>query len=129
PELAALDSRLRGNDNVRQLTELLDVRWEGFAVETVSLHLGRGAQLFQLCVDGIVGHQLADLLTRVVEAGRSGDAMVFDLDDMPAELGLDRRLSVLARRQGEGGVGELLDHVVMAETDEIAARAAAGVGR
>ena len=105
-------------------------RWrQRFAVEPVGLDLGGAAQLLQLRVDDVVRHQLADLLARFLEARRRADAMVFDLDHMPAELGLDRRLGVLARGQREGGVGELLDHVVMAEIAEIAARAAAGVGR
>src|SRR6202040_727619 len=77
----------------------------------------------------VVRHQLADLLAGFVKARRSADPMVFGLDDMPAELGLHRRLGILPGGQGKGGVGELLDHVVMAEIAEIAARAGAGVGR
>src|SRR4029077_19055703 len=55
--------------------------------------------------------------------------MVFDLDDMPAEFALDRGFAILARGQSKGGIGELLDHVVMAEIPEIATRAGARIGR
>src|SRR5258706_4375161 len=48
---------------------------------------------------------------------------------MPAECAVNARLAVLTRRQSKGGVGKLHDHVVMAEIAEIAARAAARVGR
>src|SRR5260370_21332370 len=113
----------------RRSMRLLRAGRQRLAVEPISLDLGGGAELFKFRVECVVRHQLTDLLTGFVKARRSADAVVFDLDDMPAELGLHRRLGVLAGRQGKGRLSEFLYHIVMAEIAKIAARFAAGVRR
>src|SRR5215469_1512857 len=96
------------------------------AVETESLDFCSTVQFLQFGFDSIARHQLTDLLPGFLETRRLAGAVVFDLYDMPPELGLDRRFGVLARWQRKGGIGEFLDHVVMAEIAEIATRLAAG---
>src|SRR5208282_609578 len=96
-------------------------------VEPELLDLRGTPEVLQLGVDDLVGKVAAQLLARLLEARRLAGSAVLDLDHMPAELGLDRRLAVLTRRQGKSGVGKLLDHVVMAEIAEIAARLSGGV--
>ncbi|ENN87602.1 hypothetical protein RHSP_63246 [Rhizobium freirei PRF 81] len=70
----------------------------------------------------LVAHdELTNLVLDLLERRRRSIALVLDLDDVPAEIGLDRRLGVGADRQGECRVFEFLDHAAMAKVAEIAA--------
>src|SRR3546814_12059187 len=53
---------------------------------------------------------------------RLGHGALLDLDDVPAELGLHRRLGVAADLHGEGGSGELRHHIAGLEGSSEARR-------
>jgi len=53
--------------------------------------------------------------------GRRRRAAVLDLDDVVAELGLDRGFAQVAFLELEGGIGEFLHHIALLEPAEITA--------
>src|SRR5690606_30286761 len=70
------------------------------------LDLGAATQPLHFLVDDPAGHLLAQLGLDLLEARRRLLAPVLNQDDVPAELGLDRRLAVVAGPHLEGGLGE-----------------------
>src|SRR5690606_20382264 len=68
----------------------------------------------------LAGRQpLADLIFERLAGQVAGRVLAVDLDDVEAELGLDR-LADLAGLELEGGVGELVDHAIGREDAEVA---------
>src|SRR5882757_3979307 len=90
-----------------------------------ALDLGGAAQLGDE-VDLRLAHHVAfELGLDLVEFRRLTLALVLDLEDMPAELGLDR-VGHLAFIELEGDRGEFGDHLVLGEIAEVAAVLPAG---
>lgn len=70
----------------------------------------------------LVAHdELTNLILHLLEGRRWGVALIFDLDDVEAEIGLHRRLGISALLKREGCVFEFLDHAAAREITEIAA--------
>ena len=82
--------------------------------------LGVGTQLGDQLGLRLAHHKILDLRLHLFEFRRLVCALVFDLDDMPAELGL-HRLRNLSLVQFEGGFGEFRHHLLLGEVAEIAA--------
>src|SRR5208337_3193275 len=84
------------------------------------LDLGRSAQALHNGLELILNERCHELILHLVEAGDRPVAPILDLDDMPAEFGLDRRRD-LAGLKSEGRFLEGLRHLPAREIAKIAA--------
>ena len=90
------------------------------AVEIEALDLGVLAQVGDQSDHDLARHLLAQARLGLLER-RLARAAVQDLDHVPAELGLDRRLGALSGLEGECRLGELRHHLAAAEKAQVAA--------
>src|SRR5208282_631343 len=114
--------------------------WLGAALLLVSFGLGRAvrveardcglpAQVVDDFRDHVAARLALELVLLLLEGRRGGLAHLLDLDHVPAELGLDRRLRVLTHLEREGGIRELGHHVAALDEAEIAAFGRGGTAR
>src|SRR5712671_2099254 len=129
PGTAVLRTAMPGHDGekvflVSQRSILL--RFGGLLGGLVeALDLGGAAQLGDEVDLRLAHHVALELGLDLVEFRRLTLALVLDLEDMPAELGLDR-VGHLAFVELEGDRGEFGDHLVLGEIAEVAAVLPAG---
>src|SRR5215471_5269659 len=98
------------------------------------LRLGRFVEALDLCIDPQLGDEihlrlargeLFDLAPNLVKRRRLAHALILDLENMPAELGLDRSRH-LALLQSESDLGEFRHHLVAGKVAEVPAILLAG---
>ena len=99
----------------------LDAGCGGAAVHVELLDLQPLAGAGDGGADTLLNDLLAQLVARLLERRHGRGAALVELDDVPAELGMDGCLGDLARLEREGGVGEFRHHVAFLEEAEIAA--------
>src|SRR5690242_13145853 len=85
------------------------------------LNLGLGAQFVHVLLDDLLGQTLADLRLGFFQRRDLQIAHFFELDDVVAEVGLDRFLGVGAGLERSEGVGEGLHEGRRGGPTEVAA--------
>src|SRR5271156_808739 len=105
----------------------LGLRRQRLAVGVEELDLGRAVQLRDRVALRLLGDVTRRLILDLLERREALGPDALDLDDVPAELGLDRRGN-LAFLQLEGGLREFRHHAVLGEPAEGAAFASSSVG-
>src|SRR5260370_3390755 len=113
--------RRRSRSGYARRRRLGRLRFGLAAIDVELLDLGARPQLVEDLRHRLARQFLADLVRQLLEGGRRRLAAILELDDVVAELGLDRGVGEFALLEGEGGVGELLHHVCLLEPAKIAA--------